>query len=67
MNLSMRLTMTGLIRALKATGHDLAERVERGEATTTALGQPARRLDRTGASRRAAMTTEEADADELRR
>ena len=36
MKFAMRLTLAGLIRALRAEGHDLAERVERGEAVDAA-------------------------------
>lgn len=43
MNLSMRVTLAGLIRALRAVGHDLAERIERGEPVNAA---PSRRPPR---------------------
>ena len=40
MNLTMTMTLDGLIRALRWKEHDLAERIERGYARGDALSIP---------------------------
>jgi hypothetical protein len=42
MNLTMTITLDGLIRALRWKEHDLAERIERGYARGDALSIPPR-------------------------